>query len=120
LVNHRIPRQPAQKRRFWLDIIRGHAASGLSIEAWCRQNEVSTSVFYAWKKQLSGQIGLGSPSSEQPRFVEVLVQNQPISEPVGPKANLLIHLGRACIEIPAGFDSATIRVVLETLRGEPC
>ena len=68
--------------------------------------------------QLQGQSHCDN--SEQPRFVEALVQNNTITELVGSNANLLIHLGLACIEVPAGFDSATIRVVLETLRGEPC
>lgn len=116
MANHTIPRRSAQKRRFWLDFIRRHAASGLSVEAWCQQNQISSSAFYRWKMQLQGQID----SPEQPRFVEAFVQNNPISELVGSNVNLLIHLDRARIEIPAGFDPATIRVVLETLRGGPC
>ena len=120
MINHNIPRQPAEKRQFWQDMIRGHAVSGLSVQAWCRQNGVSTSVFYGWRKQLQGQIDPVPPGSEQPRFVEVTVQNDPISKPVGPEANLVVHLGRTRIDVPAGFDAATIRVVLETLRGGPC
>ena len=116
MANHTISRQPAEKRRFWLDIIRGHAASGLSVEAWCQQNQISSSAFYRWKTQLQGQID----TPDQPRFVEALVQNNLNSEMVGSNANLLIHLGQARIEVPAGFDSATIRVVLETLQGGPC
>ena len=65
---------------------------------------------------VSGQID----TPEQPRFVEALVQNNTITELVGSNANLLIHLGLARIEVPAGFDSASIRVVLETLQGGPC
>ena len=116
MANHTIPRHRAQKRRFWLDFIRDHAASGLSVEAWCQQNQISSSAFYRWKMQLQGQID----TPEQPRFVEALVQNNTITELVGSNANLLIHLGQAQIEVPAGFDSATIRVVLETLQGGPC
>ena len=118
MANHTIPRLPAEKRRFWLDIIRGHAASGLSVEAWCRQNQISGSAFYRWKMQLQGQSHCDNP--EQPRFVEALVQNNLNSEMVDSNMNLLIHLGRARIEVPAGFDAATIRVVLETLQGGPC
>ena len=66
--------------------------------------------------QLQGQID----NSEKPRFVEALFQNNTITELVGSNANLLIHLGQAQIEVPAGFDSETIRVVLETLQGGPC
>ena len=118
MANHRIPRQRAKKRRFWLDFIRDHAASGLSVEAWCQQNQISSSAFYRWKMQLQGQSHCDN--SKQPRFVEALVQNNTITELVGSNANLLIHFGQARIEVPAGFDSETIRVVLETLQGGPC
>ena len=118
MANHTIPRQRAQKRRFWLDFIRDHAASGLSVQTWCQQNQISSSAFYRWKMRLQGQSHCDN--SEQPRFVEALVQNNLNSELVGSNANLLIHLGQAQIEIPAGFDAATIRVVLETLQAAPC
>ena len=118
MANHRIPRQRAKKRRFWLDFIHGHAASGLSVEAWCQQNQISSSAFYRWKMKLQGQSHCDN--SEQPRFVEALVQNNLNSEIVDSNMNLLIHLGQAQIEIPPGFDSETIRVVLETLQGGPC
>ena len=53
-------------------------------------------------------------------FAELVVQPDPALEmqPVGP--NLLIHLDHARIEIPAGFDPATIRAVLQSLRGATC
>ena len=118
MANHRIPRHRAQKRRFWLDIICGHVASGLSVKAWCQQNRISKSAFYRWKMQLQGQSHCDN--SKQPQFVEALVQNNTITELVGSNANLLIHLGQARIEVPAGFDAETIRVVLETLQDGPC
>ena len=68
--------------------------------------------------QLHGQSHCDN--SKQPQFVEALVQNNTITELVGSNANLLIHLGQARIEVPAGFDSETIRVVLETLQDGPC
>ena len=120
MFNHKIPRQSDVKRRFWLDMIRGHAVSGLSVEAWCRQQQISVSVFYGWRKQLQDQSQLVASGPEQPRFVEVIAQRLPISEPVRANAALVIDLGHTRIEVPAGFDPATLRVVLKSLRGGPC
>ena len=107
------------KRQFWLDILLGHASSGLSIEAWCRKCKVPTSQFYAKRKLLHGQEN-ALPACPLPMFAELVVQPDPALEmqPVGP--NLLIHLDHARIEIPAGFDPATIRAVLQSLRGATC
>ncbi len=107
------------KRQFWLDILLGHASSGLSIEAWCRKCKVPTSQFYAKRKLLLGQ-EKAVTTSPLPMFAELVVQPDPAlkMQPVGP--NLLIHLDHARIEIPAGFDPATIRAVLQSLRGATC
>jgi hypothetical protein len=109
------------KRQFWLDIIQGHASSGLSIEAWCRKCKVPTSQFYAKRKLLLGQEN-ALPTSPLPMFAEIVVQpdSDQKMQPVGPNTNLLIHLDHARIEIPAGFDPATIRAVLQSLQGATC
>ena len=111
----------AGKRQFWLDIIQGHTSSGLSIEAWCRKNKVATSQFYARRKLLLQPDAVVTPHS-LPKFAELFVQPDPAPQmqPVEPAAILRIHLEYAQLEIPAGFNPDTIRVVLETLRGKPC
>ena len=37
----------------WQQIFKQHASSGLQIAAFCKQQKLNTSSFYAWRKRLS-------------------------------------------------------------------
>ena len=43
---HRTPEQ-------WQQIFEQHAASGMQIAAFCKQQKLNTSSFYAWRKRLT-------------------------------------------------------------------
>jgi transposase-like protein len=36
----------------WREVVRGHAASGLSVATYCRRARVPASSFYAWRRKL--------------------------------------------------------------------
>jgi transposase-like protein len=40
------------KETHWRKRLKAQAASGLSIAHWCRQNKISTSLFYFWKRTI--------------------------------------------------------------------
>lgn len=120
-----IPRTASEKRQFWRQVVDGHAGSGLSVPAWCRRRKVSESAFYAWKRKLAPTAC--DPSGSVPRFAQLVVSdtNDVQMRPVPGNHTLSIDLDDARVEVPAGFDPATLRVVLEALlparvRGGPC
>ena len=39
----------------WLDLIRQQPTSGLNIQDFCQQNNLATSTFYKYRKQLATQ-----------------------------------------------------------------
>ena len=39
----------------WRRIVREHAASGMSAEAWCRSNGISKHKFYYWRTRLGSK-----------------------------------------------------------------
>jgi transposase len=47
------PRRNGEAETFWLRMVRGQAASGLSIRAWCRRHDVTEPAFYWWRRQLT-------------------------------------------------------------------
>lgn len=42
-----------ERERVWRELIRDHAASGLSISAFCRDRKVSPASFYNWRRKLA-------------------------------------------------------------------
>ena len=117
-----IPRTVSEKHQFWRQVIDGHAGSGLSVPDWCRRRKVSESAFYAWKRKLACE-----PTVPGQRFAQLVVSDASVSRmrTLPGNASLRIRLGDARVEVPAGFDAATLRVVLEALlpargRGGSC
>jgi hypothetical protein len=120
-----IPRTVSEKGQFWRQVIDGHAGSGLSVPDWCRRRKVSESAFYAWKRKLAPKAC--GPSGSVPRFAQLVVSDASAGQLRTVSANhtLSIDLDDARVEVPSGFDPATLRVVLEALlptraRGGSC
>lgn len=112
------PRRDLDKERFWREMIAGQAASGLSVRAWCLRHEVSEASFYAWRRELARR---DAATDVVPRFAEVVVRDQ--REEAASEANerpLQIYLDDVRIEVPTGFDPATLHAVLQLLRGASC
>lgn len=42
-----------EREQAWREVIRDHAASGLSISAFCRDREVSPASFFSWRRKLA-------------------------------------------------------------------
>ena len=120
-----IPRTVSEKQGFWRQVIGGHAGSGLSVPDWCRRRKVSESAFYVWKRKLACEAC--EPSGPGLRFAQLVVSDAGVSQmrTVPGNHTLSIDLDNARVEVPAGFDAATLRVVLEALlpargRGGSC
>lgn len=52
----------AEKAEFWKMAIAEHAASGLSVRKFCRQQSLSEPSFYAWKRKLKQAVFDGQSS----------------------------------------------------------
>ena len=112
-----IPRTVSEKGQFWRQVVDGHAGSGMSVADWCRRRKVSESAFYAWKRKLAPKT-CGPSGGSGPRFAQLVVSEAIAGQmrPVPGNGMLSIELDDARVEVPAGFDPATLRVVLEALR----
>lgn len=96
----------------WREIVRGHAASGLSVAAYCRRVRVPASSFYAWRRRLRDAEPL-SPSSNQSAFAEVRV----MSESAGEANPLELRLpGGRSIVVRRGFDRQTLQQLVAALE----
>lgn len=105
------------KERFWRRIVRQWRRSGLSVRAFCAEQDVSEPSFYAWRRTLQQRDAAGAA------FVPVQV----LADPLPPTSDrnpsgleLVLGTGRV-VRIGPGFDAATLRRLLAVLEeGRPC
>ncbi len=58
-----------QKSNHWKTLFEQQQGSGLSIIQFCRDNNVNTSTFYAWRKRLSAETALVKPQQVIPLII---------------------------------------------------
>ena len=92
----------------WRERIAEQARSGLSIKQFCKERGVTPWSFYDWRKRL-----------REPGAVRfALVERGPAERERATEAHLeLILPSEVRIHISSGVDGATLRTVLEALRG---
>lgn len=88
------------KKEEWKITIQQCLASGESIRAWCKENQIKYSTLMAWKKRLKI-----SENSYSTRFIE-LKNTVKLPNP------LILECSNVKIHVPTDFD--------EDLRREPC
>ena len=100
--------KPASRGDYWRAQIEAQERSGKSVARFCKEQGLTEQAFYFWRKRLQNQ---------QPvRFALLeteVVRQQPATE-VG--LELVLATGER-LRIGAGVETATLRRVLEALRG---
>ena len=96
----------AGRVEFWRDLLRRHAASGMTVVAFCERERVSTASFYNWRRRLADDDRARQSASKRPAFVPVTVAAQP-----SPCIEILLPTD-VTIRVPDGADRQTIRDVL--------
>ena len=62
----------------WQTILRDFGKSGLTVTAFCKREEISPSVFAAWKRKF------GETEVKEPRFVELAPSSASPAVPAAP------------------------------------
>lgn len=90
------------KREHWSKLIAEQEASGKTIRAFCQERGIAEQSVYSWRKRLR--------KSEPVQFA--------LLNTVGGAVPLELYLGNGeRLRIGRGVDAATLRLVLEVLRG---
>ncbi len=95
----------------WEDRLAQYEASGSSIAAWCKEQDIRESQFYHWRKKLRN----GQP--EKTQSVEWL----PLEFQHTKKSRLVadfitVHIGQAKIQIRKGFDRQLLQEIIQVLQ----
>lgn len=87
-----------------ISLINEQQVSGMTQAKFCSMKSISVTAFRQWKcasKKFTGT---------SPNFVELIPKSQPT-------LHITLHVGRYRVDVPANFDNAHLRAVLESL---PC
>jgi hypothetical protein len=96
-------------RSKWSSLILEQSGSGQTVEAFCRERGLTSSMFYTWRKRLRG--------SAAERFLEVQVA-KPSTRPIPSKRGAIeIRLAEGCcVLVEPGFDPDHLRAVVAALE----
>ena len=115
------------RQETWRRIIRGHARSGLTIRRFCRENGLTESAFYFWRRELQRrqaqraqqQRGRAKrpPGQGVPAFVPVCVAEQARPDAAG--IEIVLSGGRR-VHVTAPVDRQALADVVAVLEARPC
>jgi transposase-like protein len=107
---------------FWRKLIDRRRRSGVSVEHCCAEAGVSPASFYQWQRKFrSDGAARGSETAKRPadsRLVPVhIIEDRTIRRCDGASDVLEVELpGEIRLRIPAGYDAATLRLIVSVLR----
>ena len=100
----------AQRVQIWGERIVKCRNSGMSVRAWCKENEISEKTYYYWQRKLYQQM---VSTAERVDFAEI---PQGIQTGQSSGAAAKISLCGATIEVYPGADAQMIRAILQTVQ----
>lgn len=125
-----VVRRHLERWRYWREVMRRQAESGLSVAAFCREQQVPPASFFAWRKKLaeadqpvesrapaqgaSGSPGRDAKASHAARTRFVPIELSPCThspanfEIVGPDGYRVV--------VPTPFDAESLREILWVLK----
>ncbi len=99
----------AEREQYWKKQVTGWRSSGQSQVAFCRENGLSRWGFLYWKRKLLGNSSVGDTV-----FVQV---PSPLEMKLAQRSSISIEIdSRHRIEVAEGFDSATLKQILDVLE----
>ena len=103
------------KLQEWSAWIQDCRSSGLSVRAWCRQEEINAATYYRWEREFLDLAETEPCSSVSAvRFAELPAPKQ-VSRNAAERSATL-HIGNASLDIYPGCDTEQLKMLVELLR----
>ncbi len=102
----------------WRKRIEAQQARGMSIRAWCRENDIHEHGFYWWRTRLglspAGERRQRSSAARPVKFAEVVVAPPAITEPI--RLRLSREGGDRELILPAGMPLADVAALVRAIE----
>ena len=117
-----------EKERLWRGRLQEHAASGLSIRAYCRREGFGEALFYWWRREIARRGQQAARDGAKGRegrakaavFAEVRVDSAVVAEARETGAIEVLLRGGRSLRVGPGFDHATLLELARVLEAAQC
>jgi len=101
-----MPKPLSQEKKLdWQEKIQKQQESGLSVQRWCHENQISKHNFCYWRDKLSPKL-LNQPSFTELKDLE--------------KTGITIEYAGFYIHLDKNFESSTLKACLDILKDVKC
>ena len=104
-----------ERRLMWQERVDQCRASGMSVAAWCRENEVPEQQMYYWLRKFRSEEA--DAVEDDIQWVHLGRWDRQDAMRMTEDSAVLIHIGRAMVEVRPGFAPALLRGVVKVLLG---
>lgn len=105
------------KRIRWKSCFDHWKTSGLSVAAWCREQDVKVHQMYYWVQKFENNDVVPEKETPETSWLPVQVKNSPdINAGENP---VFIHFDSISVEVPPGANRSVLANVVDLLR-KPC
>jgi hypothetical protein len=96
----------------WRDRLSEYRSSGLTVAAWCRKNGLSEFTYYYWRRRIASSSACAPTAVVEQQWLPlaVTVEGSTVQQ-------LTVRIGRAEIDVSAGFDPGLLASVVKVLEG---
>ena len=103
-------------RQRWRELVNEHRASGLSVDAFCKQQGLATSTFFNWARRFKTEAPsvMAQASPDAADFVELEAPLAPTTVAEAPPIELVLPSGLV-LRVRHGFDRRVLKQVVEVL-----
>ena len=102
------------KERFWREVLARQASSGLSGRAFCRQEQLAESAFYAWRRTIALRDGV--TNRRPPAFVPVVVSDRAPRESSRESSLALEFSGGRVLRLPESIPAQRLAELVHALE----
>jgi hypothetical protein len=110
------------KEQFWRQAIEAWQQSGLSVTAFCQQRQLQLHTFFRWRKLLAFRDQPAPPvaASASSSALFVPVQLRPPTPCCSEQPFEIVLASGRVLRVRAGFDPASLRLLLGLLEESSC